>query len=118
MAKFRFVKWLILWLQETSRFEFDWDEGNSAKSAEKHGVTAAETEEIFEAGPAAALGVQVSPEVPEERLGIVGVTLSGRILHVVFTLRAGKVRPISARPAKKDEREYYEAYLREISKGI
>lgn len=116
MAKFRFVEWLILWLQETSRFNFDWDEGNSAKSVKKHGVTTAETEEIFELGPAAALGVQTSPVVSEERLGIVGATASGRILHVVFTLRAGKVRPISARPAKKDERKYYEAYLREISK--
>ncbi|MBK9309042.1 MAG: BrnT family toxin [Nitrospira sp.] len=38
----------------------------------------------------------------------------GRILHVVFTLREGKVRPISARPAHKKERELYEAYLREI----
>ncbi|MBI5631786.1 MAG: BrnT family toxin [Elusimicrobia bacterium] len=115
MAKFKFIEWLILWLQETPRFEFDWDEGNSSKSAAKHSVTTAETEEVFGLGQAAALGVQMSPEVPEERLGIVGATMSGRILHVVFTLRAGKVRPISSRPAKKDEREYYEAYLREIS---
>jgi len=54
MAKFKFIEWLLLWLQDTSRFEFDWDEGNSAKSVAKHGVTAAETEEIFELGPAAA----------------------------------------------------------------
>ena len=115
MAKFKFVEWLLLWLQENSRFDFDWDEGNSVKSAAKHGVTLAEVEEIFGLGQAAALGVQVSPVVFEERLGIVGVTVSGRVLHVVFTLRAGKVRPISARPAKKSERKYYEAYLREIS---
>ena len=118
MAKFKFVEWLIFWLQETLQFQFDWDEGNSAKSAAKHGVTTEETEEVFELGQAAALGVQVSPSVSEERLGIVGVTAAGRILHVVFTLRAGKVRPISTRPAKKDEREYYEAYLREISKRV
>ena len=118
MAKFKFFEWLVLWLQETSPFEFDWDEGNSAKSATKHGVTTEETEEIFQLGQAAALGIQISPEVPEERLAIVGATAAGRMLHVVFTLRAGKVRPISTRPAKKDEREYYEAYLREISEGV
>jgi uncharacterized DUF497 family protein len=116
MAKFKFAEWLIAWLQDTSRFEFDWDEGNRKKSAAKHAVTATETEEVFRSGQAAALGVQISPPVAEERLGIVGATVSGRILHVVFTRRAGKVRPISARPAKKNERDYYEAYLlREIS---
>lgn len=118
MAKFKFVEWLLLWLQETSHFEFSWDEGNRTKSSTKHAVTTAEAEEVFLGGQAAPMGVQVSPKAPEERLGIVGPTASGRILHVVFTLREGKVRPISARPAHRKEREFYEAYLREISKGI
>ena len=115
MAKFKFVQWLILWLQDASAFQFDWDEGNTSKSSAKHGVTTAETEEVFLLGQAQPLGVQVSPEVPEERLGIVGSTYRGRVLHVVFALRAGKIRPISARPAKRKERRFYEAYLREIS---
>ena len=114
MAKFRFVEWLLLWLQENSRFEFDWDEGNRTKSAAKHSVRTEEVEEVFTLGQAAPLGVQVSPLVHEERLGIVGTTTEGRIVHVVFTLRDGKVRPISARPAHKKERELYETYLREI----
>jgi uncharacterized DUF497 family protein len=114
MAKFRFIEWLLLWLQENSRFEFDWDEGNRTKSASKHSVRTEETEEVFTLGQAAPLGVQVSPVVYEERLGIVGATFEGRILQVVFTLRNGKVRPISTRPAHKKERELYEAYLREI----
>ena len=114
MAKFKFIEWLLLWLQENSHFEFDWDEGNSMKSAAKHSVQTNETEEIFITGQAAPLGIQVSPVVHEERLGIVGTTSTGRVLHVVFTLRNGKIRPISARPAHKKERELYEAYLREI----
>lgn len=118
MAKFKFVEWLIHWLQETSGFQFEWDEGNSLKSAAKHGVTPEETEEVFLLGQAAPLGVQVSPEAPEERLGIVGPNYTGRILQVVFTLRGGKIRPISARPAGKKERTFYETYLREVSKGI
>ncbi len=59
-------------------------------------------------------GFKSAPLAHEERLGIVGPTSEGRVLHVVFTLRDGKVRPISARPAHKKERELYEAYLREI----
>lgn len=114
MAKFKFVEWLLLWLQENSHFEFDWDPGNQTKSAKKHSVTVDEAEEIFRLGQAAPLGIQVSPATSEERLGIVGTTSGGRILHVVFTLRGGKIRPISARPAHKRERELYEAYLREI----
>ncbi len=115
MAKFRFVEWLARWLQEAAGFQFDWDDGNRTKSAMKHAVVPVEAEEVFLLGQAAPLGVQVSPESPEERLGIVGPTYAGRLLHIVFTLRGGMVRPISARPAHRKERELYEAYLREIS---
>lgn len=116
MAKFKFVEWLILWLTETARFDFDWDSGNRTKSASKHAVRTEEVEEVFLLGQAAPLGVQIEPAAPEERLGIIGATVAGRVLHIVFTLRGGRVRPISARPAKKKERAIYEAYLREISK--
>lgn len=115
MAKFKFVEWLVLWLQETAGFQFDWDDGNRTKSVSKHAVSTVETEEVFLSGQAAPLGMQISPEAPEERLGIVGPTYMGRILHVVFTLREGKIRPISTRPAHRRERELYEAYLRAVS---
>ena len=115
MAKFKFVEWLVYWLEETSHFEFDWDEGNQTKSAAKHDATTAETEEVFHLGLTAPLGEQISPQVKEERLGVVGTTASGRILCIVFVIRAGKVRPISTRPAKRNERKYYEDYLRESS---
>lgn len=115
MAKFKFVQWLLLWLSQSTRFEFEWDEGNTQKSSAKHGVLPAEAEEVFAMGQAQPLGVQVSPAVSEERLGLVGSTYAGRILHVVFTFREGKVRVVSSRPAKRKERKSYEAYLREVS---
>ena len=115
MAKFKFVEWLIFWLTETVRFDFEWDSGNRTKSVSKHAVTTAEVEEVFLLGQSVPLGIQIAPGVPEERLGIIGATASGRVLHIVFTLRDGRVRPISARAAKKKERTIYEAYLREIS---
>ena len=64
------------------------------------------------------LGIQVTPKVKEERLGIVGPTKAGKLLHVVFTLREGRVRPISARPAHKKERGQYVEILRKVSERI
>ncbi len=111
MAKFKFAEWLMVWLLDSDGFEFEWDSGNRTKNAKKHGVSTGEIEEVFTAGPAAPLGVRVSPPAPEERMGVVGATAAGRVLHVVFTIRKGRVRPISARPAEKNEREIYEAWV-------
>lgn len=118
MAKFKYVEWLLLWLIETTVFRFEWDKGNRTKSAIKHGVTQEEVEEVFRLGQALPIGVQIKPEVPEERLAIVGPTFANRMLIIVFTLRNGKVRPISARPAHRKEKEQYEEVLRKISERI
>ncbi len=77
-----------------------------------------EIEEVFYSGSALPLGVQVQPIHAEQRLGILGTTFSGRFLQVVFTLREGLIRPISARPANKKERKSYEELLRKIQKRI
>ena len=33
MAQWTFLDWLLVWILETSYFEFDWDVGNSAKNS-------------------------------------------------------------------------------------
>lgn len=118
MAKWEFVEWLLFWILETSRFEFEWDAGNTTKSAKKHGVPLEEIEIVFRSGAAIPLGLQISPEVDEQRLGLVGPGLKGRLLQIAFVLREGRVRVISARPAHKKERKTYEETLRKISQGI
>lgn len=118
MAKFKFVEWLLSWMLETQDFSFEWDSGNKSKSKSKHGIETVEIEEIFILGLAIPLGVQVEPEVDEERLAVVGPTSEGKLLHVVFTLRDGRVRPISGRPAHKKERSQYGEILRKISERI
>jgi uncharacterized DUF497 family protein len=118
MAKWEFVEWLLFWVLETSHFEFDWDAGNSTKNALKHGVPIEEVEAVFRSGAAIPLGIQTSPKVNEQRLGIVGPGLKGRLLQVAFVLRAGRVRVISSRPAHKKERVKYEETLRKITQGI
>lgn len=114
MAKWEFVEWLFFWILETSHFEFEWDRGNKTKSASKHGISTEEVEAVFRSGLALPLGIQTQPVVPEQRLGLVGPTISGRLLQVAFTLRDGKVRVISARPAHRKERTQYEEILRKI----
>lgn len=114
MAHFKFLLWLAYWYQQAVTFEFDWDSGNSNKSLKKHDVGLDEIESMFEMKMAVPLGRQVTPAVVEERLCLVGPTETGRMLSVVFTLRDGRVRPISGRPASRKERGLYE----EISKTL
>ena len=118
MASFEFVEWLLQWLFETERFLFQWDKANLSKNATKHKVQAFEVEEVFYSGSALPLGIQIRPVTIEQRLGIVGTTFSGRMLQVVFTMRDGLIRPISARPANRRERKQYEELLRKIQERI
>ena len=118
MARWEFAEWLLVWLMEATGFEFEWDHGNRAKSAAKHGVSVEEVEGVFRSRTALPLGIQIEADVGEQRLGIVGPGFAGRLLQVAFVLRRGRVRVISARPAHRKERKHYEEILRKISQGI
>lgn len=115
MAQWEFVEWLLFWILETSHYEFEWDKGNRAKNATKHGISIEEVEAVFRSGLALPLGIQIMPISTEQRLGLVGPTIGGRLLQIAFVLREGRVRVISARPAHKKERGQYEEILRKIT---
>ena len=117
MARFKFIIWLAYWYFQNRSFEFDWDTGNISKSVTKHGVSADEVESVFELRLAAPIGEQVSPAVPEERLCIVGPSASGKMVSIVFTLREGRVRPISSRMASRKERREYDK-IRKTLEGL
>jgi uncharacterized DUF497 family protein len=87
---------------------FDWDDGNSRKSLEKHDVTQAEAEQVFAGEPLIADDIKHSQE--EARFQALGETIEGRMLHVTFTLRydGRKIRIISARDMNRKERAVYE----------
>ncbi len=114
MGQFKFILWLAYWYLQNEFFEFEWDSGNSTKSLSKHGVPAEEVESVFELKLAVPLGRQVSPPAEEERLCVVGPSNDGRMISIVFTLRDGKVRPISSRMANRKEKKAYE----EIRKAL
>ena len=88
---------------------FDWDEGNSRKSTEKHDVSQAEAEQIFFNDPLLIVE-DISHSIREIRWHGLGHTDVGRLLHVSFTLRGdGRlIRVISARSMHRKERLRYE----------
>jgi uncharacterized DUF497 family protein len=91
---------------DKSVLEFEWDEGNIGKN-KKHDVEDREAEEVF-------LDLQKKifkdhlHSNGEERFRVAGKTKKGRLLLVVFTMRKGKIRIISARNINKKEVYLYE----------
>lgn len=87
---------------------FDWDDGNSRKSADKHNVSQAEAEQAFFNDPLLVLNDERHGG-DEARLHALGVSDEGRLLHVSFTLRQDDtlLRVISARDMSRNERKFY-----------
>ncbi|WP_157015161.1 BrnT family toxin [Mesorhizobium xinjiangense] len=87
---------------------FDWDDGNSRKSARKHSVSQAEAEQVFFNDPLLVV-LDVKHSADEQRLHALGHTDDGRLLHISFTLRGADtlIRVISAREMSRKERARY-----------
>jgi uncharacterized DUF497 family protein len=85
---------------------FEWDKVNSHKNERKHGVTDRESEEIF--FNESLIIARSSERGAEIRYAALGKTYGSRLLTVVFTVRANKIRVISARPMSRSERKLYE----------
>lgn len=88
---------------------FEWDDGNSRKSAEKHGVSQAEAEQVFFNEPLLLLSDSRHNQ-KEIRYHALGTTDDYRLLHITFTLRARGtlIRIISARDMHRKEKQAYE----------
>lgn len=87
--------------------EFVWDKGNKDKNRLKHRVSNEEAEQIFFDDHKKTFNDVLHSE-KEERFRIIGKTNNQRLLLVVFTKRAGKIRIISARDTNKKEAILYE----------
>jgi len=84
--------------------EFEWDLQKSANNKIKHGIDFEEAATIWED---ANLIVLKSKYLEERRFLAIG-HIHNKNWTIVFTLRAGKVRIISARRAHDEEVVYYE----------
>ena len=97
----------IIDLSSIKLSSFDWDKGNLNKNWKKHKITNEETEQIFFNEPLKVFE-DLKHSKTEKRLAAYGKTDENRLLTVIFTLRQGKVRVISARNQSKKERRSYE----------
>jgi len=88
---------------------FDWDDGNACKSADKHGVSQGEAEQIF-SNEALIVAFDRRHSETETRFHALGRTSVGRLLHITFTLREADtlIRVISARGMSKKEKVIYD----------
>ena len=85
----------------------EWDNRKAVANAKKHGVTFDEAATVLEH----ALSITYrDPDhsLEESRFLTIGQSSFGRILMVAHTDRAEAVRLISARPATRSERRFYE----------
>jgi uncharacterized DUF497 family protein len=80
---------------------FEWNEGNTNHIA-RHGVTPGEAEEVIAGNP---IILEVQFRNREQRILCAGRTAKGRALAVVYTLRKGRVRVVTAFPAKRSVKE-------------
>ena len=83
---------------------YDWDEANEEHIA-LHGLEPEEVEEAMEDSRRVSFSAYNAPS--ERRFSIVGATYGGRILRVIYTVRDGKIRVVTAWDAKRSERKRY-----------
>lgn len=86
---------------------FDWDLWNVQKNEVKHGVSALEAEGAFYDETAPVFEDLRHSTARERRYILYGKSGEGRVLMVGFTVRRGKIRIITARPASQEERRVY-----------
>lgn len=87
---------------------FEWDNGNITKSWLKHGITKEECEEVSLNRPLKVFDDKKHSQ-DEIRFVAYGKTDVGKRLTIIFTLRLGKIRIISARKQNKRENKIYES---------
>lgn len=89
------------------RSSFIWDAANTTKLWVKHGVRPYEVEEAF-TDQQAIIAPDTPHSVVEDRYMLLGKSRKHRVLSIIFTIREGRIRPISARTANREEVAVYE----------
>ncbi len=84
--------------------KFEWDENKNSKNKHKHKIGFEEVKTVFDDKNAIEFEATRNGEY---RIVRIGKTAAKFILFVVYTMRGMIVRLISARQAKKEERNLY-----------
>ena len=93
-------------------YDFQWDAVKALSNADKHGVTFEQAAAVF-LDPLALTVFDAAHSQNEERWWLLGHDANGVLLLVAHTYQvtgpaSASVRLISARPASKQERHFYE----------
>jgi uncharacterized DUF497 family protein len=87
--------------------EFEWDSGKARINLRKHGVTFEEAATVFD-NPLASYYEDPDHSIAERRYLAIGTSSKGRLIHIAFADRAGRIRIIQAREVTRNERQQYE----------
>ncbi|MFN3722459.1 MAG: BrnT family toxin [Paracoccaceae bacterium] len=91
---------------------FEWDDAKRIATLEKHRIDFIDAAQVF---VQAHLILHARSEVEDRKIAV--GQLNGVTLAVVHTHRDGAIRIITARRARKNEREQFEALLARRSAG-
>ena len=89
---------------------FEWDENKSLINHEKHGISLAEARALWD-GPVFVLASRHPGEPRKLALGKIGE----KHWTVIFTVRSGNIRRISARRSRDEERKIHDENQRQKS---
>ena len=87
---------------------FEWDDNKARENVAKHKVTFKEAATVF-TDPLALIASDPEHSIVEQREWIIGTSNLYRVLVVIYTVRDGNTRIISARKATIRERKQYES---------
>jgi uncharacterized DUF497 family protein len=104
---------IMHWLVETWSGELGWDDGNSPK-LKKHNATEDGIDYLFTTPEAEAFLIgKIQPPAgeiwSEPRYLTFGVDINDKPRAVIWTTRRAKIRPISCRIMRANERKHYES---------
>jgi uncharacterized DUF497 family protein len=91
--------------------ELEWDPRKARINLRKHGVTFEEAGTVFE-DPLATYYQDPDHSITERRYLTIGTSVKGRLIHIAFPDRAGRIRIIQARELTRNERQQYEEETR------
>ena len=87
--------------------KFEWDPKKAASNLRKHSVSFEEATSVFD-DLLATVYEDPDHSLREERYLTIGTSAQGRLLHIAFSDRGGRIRIINARRVTRKERELYE----------
>jgi uncharacterized protein len=83
--------------------ELDWDPSKAKINVRKHGVTFEAAATVFD-DPLATYYEDPDHSITERRYLTIGTSAKGRLIHIAFADRAGRIRIIQARRLTRNER--------------